>query len=314
MPIALAAVLPGLSIYSNSGMEGMERFSPEVAWLSSSIIIYILWYLLWYTWDLKPPYRYILIFMIPIIYTSLLFLIFLSFSLTEFNRFKWHYIFRVALANILFLAIQYALKTQQNISRLLLEKEQMQNENYKAQIKALHARIDPHFLFNSLNTLRSMVRQQHSDSEQFIMSLSDFYRQTLKYTEHTTLQLSKELAVLQSYLFLMQNRNGDAISVNLKIDDTLDQMQLPTLALQIAVENCFKHNSMTTKNPLKIEIKSTSDNYIQIKNNIQPVIGEKESSGFGLNSLRKRYELMQVKDGLLVEQSPEEFSVKLKLI
>lgn len=314
LPIALSAVLPGLNIYSNLGIEGLERVRPGMIWITSSIFLYVLWHLLWVIWDLNTKFKYTLFLIIPIIYISAMYGVFILFSVAAVNSFDWSYFFRVSLGCILFIAIQYALKTQQNISRLLLEKEQMQNENYKAQIKALHARIDPHFLFNSLNTLRSMVRQQHSNSEQFIMSLSDFYRQTLKYTENTTLQLSKELAVLQSYLFLMQNRNGEAIAVHLDIDDALEQKQLPTLALQVVAENCFKHNSMTTRNPLKIEIKSTDDHYIQIKNNIQPIIGEKKSTGFGLASLKKRYELMQIKDGVLVEQSSEEFSVKLKLI
>ncbi|MEL7063062.1 MAG: histidine kinase, partial [Bacteroidota bacterium] len=101
---------------------------------------------------------------------------------------------------ILFLGIQYVLHSQRKSSRLFLEKERLQTENYKSQLQVLQAKIDPHFLFNSLNTLRSMVRQSHENSEQFILSLSDFYRQTLTYNENTQLQLSEELAVLESYI------------------------------------------------------------------------------------------------------------------
>ncbi|MEM1320488.1 MAG: histidine kinase [Bacteroidota bacterium] len=228
--------------------------------------------------------------------------------------FKFQPAVRSTFAVLLFLVVQYTLKTQQNNARLSLEKEQLQTENYKAQIQALHARIDPHFLFNSLNTLRSMVRQQHTKSEKFVMSLSDFYRQTLKHTENTSLQLSEELVVLQSYLFLMQSRNEEASLVKINIDKALHDLYLPTLALQTVVENCFKHNSMTSKNPLQIEISNIDGAYVEVKNNIQTKIGEEDRSGYGLELLRKRYELMKVSEGLIVQKTPDHFIVRLKLI
>ncbi|MEO1260245.1 MAG: histidine kinase [Bacteroidota bacterium] len=229
-------------------------------------------------------------------------------------EFQLNYIVRSIFGWALLLTIQYAIKKQEDNSKLQIEKEQLQTENYKVQLKALHAKIDPHFLFNSLNTLRSMVRQQHLNSEKFIVSLSDFYRQALKYNENTTIPLSEELEVLQSYLFVMKSRNEEAILVDLDIDDSLFHHHLPTLALQVLVENCFKHNSMTKKMPLQIEIKNTEDFYIVVSNNIQPKIEEEHPSGLGLDLLRKRYELMDVKDGVWVEKKDGQFIVKLKLI
>ena len=94
----------------------------------------------------------------------------------------------------------------------------------------------------------------------------------------------------------------------------IDNVYLPTLALQIVTENCFKHNSMTSKMPLRIEISNTDDGYIEVKNNIQPKIESGESTGNGLNALTKRYELMNTSNGVIVEQSSNHFKVKLKLI
>ncbi|MEM7514395.1 MAG: histidine kinase, partial [Bacteroidota bacterium] len=82
----------------------------------------------------------------------------------------------------------------------------------------------------------------------------------------------------------------------------------------VVVENCFKHNSMTSKNPLKIEITNQGKDYIQVSNNIQPKFGENEPSGFGLESLKKRYELMDVQGGIEVEETEDIFAVRLKLI
>ncbi len=314
LPIAIAAIMPGLGYFSQveSVIETTNR--TLVNWVVVSVIIYSWWYLLWYQWDLKLAYRIWWILFALIIFGGISYTGLIVFVFEDPNDFKWHFVFRMLLSTILIIGIQYALKTQQHNAQLRLEKEQIQTENYKVQIKAIRAQIDPHFLFNSLNTLRSMVRQQHPKSEKFILSLSDFYRQTLKHNENTTLPLSEELAVLESYLFLMKSRNEEAVTVNINIDDSLNPFHLPALALQIIVENCFKHNSMTSKRPLHINIHNDEDYYIVISNNIQPKIGDQEPSGYGLNLLRKRYELLKIQNGVIIEETPEQFTVKLKLV
>ena len=275
--------------------------------------MYLVWYLTGYLLDLKTRYKE-RGFLLKL--GGLFVGIFVPISLFSLNGvdFQWYYLVRLFFLGVLCLSIQYALKAQRNISHLQLEKEQIQTENYRTQLKAIRAQIDPHFLFNSLNTLRSMVRQQHSHSEKFIISLSDFYRQTLKHNDNNTLPLSEELSVLESYLFLMKNRNEEAVSVDICIDESLHPFHLPSLALQVVTENCFKHNSMTSKMPLQIKIYNTDDYYIAVSNNLQPKLGDPDSSGYGLELLRKRYELMNVPQGILIEHTSTHFTVKLKLI
>jgi hypothetical protein len=314
LPIALAVLLPGLSIYSNPGNGILEGGSFFFAWPISSLFLYALWRLFWAIWDLPSQYRVWGFLAAMLAFLGILAGVFLLIGFENTTGSPGVGVVRYILASVLFLAIQFAMKAQQHVSTLSLEKEQMQTENYKVQLKALRAKIDPHFLFNSLNTLRSMVRQQHGNAEKFVMSLSDFYRQTLQHNENTMLVLSDELTVLESYLFLMKSRHGEAVSIDLNIDKDLFQYHIPTLALQVVVENCFKHNSLTSKKPLHIEINNTAGFYIEVKNNIQPKLGEQGSSGFGLELLRKRYELINVQEGLIVEQTPEQFIVKLKLV
>lgn len=302
--------MPIISFYSQNDLEPRLQSNFFIGWITISSVLYFFWNVLWYLSDLKSRYQKWLVFLVP---AGILILMYIILNLLNVPI-RWNYFVRGFFVWVLFSIIQYALRTQTNIAKLKLEKEKLQTENYKAQLTALHARIDPHFLFNSLNTLRSMVRQQHSNSEEFIISLSDFYRQTLKYKEDTTIQLSKELDVLQSYLFVMESRNENAISINLDINKELYQMHLPTLALQIIVENCFKHNSMSTQDPLKISIRSTKDHYIQICNNMQPKFGEIDKSGYGLKLLRKRYALMEVEEGVIINENLDSFCVKLKLI
>lgn len=309
LPIMLALLLPALRFYSSNEIISSIDYSVVGAWFYSSLVLYCLWYFLWQLWELNQgnkKWYALVLFGITII------LIVINNKLFDVNTDSA--IIRMLIPFIFFLTIQYALKSQQKVSKLLLEKEQLQTENYKTQLKVLHAKIDPHFLFNSLNTLHSMVWQQHRNTAKFVLSLSAFYRQMLKYNENTKLHLSEELTVLKSYLFLMKSRNEEAVFVTVNIDKSLYSFFLPTLALQIIVENCFKHNSMTSKMPLYIEISNTEDEYIVVKNNIQPKLGTTETTGNGLDLLIKRYQLMNVTEGVIVEPSPSQFIVKLKLL
>lgn len=309
LPIILALVIPALRFYSFFEIAPLTDDSVFGAWFLSSMVLYCLWYFLWLLWDInqKNKKRYALV-----LFGIVLILMVLNIKLFDVNNDDG--IIRILAPIVLFTTIQYALKSQKNVSLLLLEKEQLQTENYKAQLKTLRAQVDPHFLFNSLNTLRSMIRQQHSGSEQFVLSLSDFYRQTLRHNENTIIPLSEELKVLQSYLYLMKSRNEKAVQIKLNIDESLLKHQIPTMALQMVIENCFKHNSMTSKNPLLIDITSTEDFYIRICNNIQAKIGDDNLTGMGLELLRKRYELMNIKQGLIFKHTTEQFCVQLKLI
>lgn len=314
LPIVLSALLPGLGLYASTNWEAVESLGPYWSWFTGSLILYIIWHVLWYMWEWTSGYQKWWSILLTIALIAVLFGILYLFVFRNIEAFEGYNLIRIILPSILFLTIQYALRTQQDISRLSLEKEQVKKENYKVQLRALRAQIDPHFLFNSLNTLRSMVRQQHTNAEQFVMSLSDFYRHTLKHTENPTLPLSEELAVLHSYLFLMKSRNEEAIAIQINIDRSIQDWHLPTLALQTVVENCFKHNSMSSKKPLHIEIYNPNDDYIVVSNNLQPKIGDTDSSGHGLELLRKRYELLKTTEGMLVEQTAAQFTVKLKLI
>ena len=313
LPAVLAILLPILSFLTNENITFAGSPTVYIIWAVSSFVLYNLWYLLWYLWDLRRKFndwRFLLKIAACCVGIFIGLLIMRS-NAELANYFK---LTRPLLGVFVCLVIQYSIRVQENISRLQVEKERIQTEHYKAQLKVLHAKIDPHFLFNSLNTLRAMVRNRHGNAEDFILGLSGFYRQTLKYNENTSLPLSKELSILESYLFLMKNRNEEAVFVDINIDKSLYSLSLPTFALQIVAENCFKHNTMTSKMPLRIEISNTNDKYIVVKNNIQPKITAGESTGNGLDGLAKRYALMHTSNGVIVEQSSDHFNVKLKLI
>lgn len=313
LAIGLALLLPTLGNFAKGvpdiNMDFMQK------WAISFLFILILWYtfLMIRRWKSKPEERRAMLTRVLALCTAFASLFLLGFE-TE-HTLNVPLLIRVTFLTVIINVVQHTLFTQERLTTLRVEKEQLQSENLKIQLKELRNQMDPHFFFNSLNTLRSMVRQNHENSEPFIIGLSDFYRQTLKNQENTTLPLSEELKVLKSYLFLMKNRNEKALETQVEeIDDRYDAYKIPTLALQSVVENCFKHNIMSSKMPLKITIRTTDDAYVEVLNNLQPKLSPQDTSGLGLNLLKKRYELLRIEKGVIIKAMEHTFSVKLKLI
>lgn len=315
LPIALCIVFPALNAITTRGIINIFDVDSLILlrWVSVSVMLYLLWMLLDYISKKAETYRFLKSIIAATVLLIIVYNVFLLTPLFQNKNLKWMFVVRYFIAIIPFLIIQYAFRANKKVAQLELEKQQIQTENYKVQLEALRTKADPHFLFNSLNTLRTMVRHRDPKSEQFILSLSDFYRQTLRYNESTLIKLIDEVKVLESYLFLMKNRNEEAVQISIHVAEELYEHQIPTLALQTVVENCFKHNMMTSKMPLNIDVKST-DNYIEIKNNVQSRMTNSSSSGYGLENLKKRYELLNIENGVDIESTDDYFLVRLKLI
>ena len=315
LPILLSVSLPGIGFFLAD-----NNSAPTVPlvykWVYTSAVLFLLWRLLATSWRFKDSYKQIVYLSIS---TPLFLLIvsFISFSLglKENYGFEAKELIRTVFLFLILLIIQYSRESQRKIDQLKIEREQLSKENYKAQLKSLRKQIDPHFLFNSLNTLRSMVKQNHSKSEEFILNLSDFYRSTLKYSEETTLAISEELTLLNSYLQLMKSRNEEAVDFEIGIiEKSYSNFVLPSFALQNVVENCFKHNSISSKKPLHIQINSTTDGYIEVSNTIQEKIAQEPTTGMGLKLIERRYKLLGIDKGVIVFNQNNIFKVRLKLI
>lgn len=315
LPIVLAVFLPILGMYTHSSMDDIFGIDDLLRWLIVSVVLYSLWYAVFFGEKFFRKDKVMGIVLTIVVVTVIIVssVLLLNKAMSSIIP-SWLLSIRLINVTILFLIIQYALKANSKIAKLQLEKEQVQTENYKIQLASLQTKVAPHFLFNSLNTLRSLVHNQHDDSEKFIMSLSDFYRHTLKYDESSVITLAEELEVLKSYLYLMQVRNKEALIIDLQVDESLLQYSIPNFALQIVVENCFKHNIASLTKPLKISIHNLENVYISIKNNVQPKLTSVDKSGYGLSNILKRYKLLGVKNGLVVTKNEEYFEVKLKLV
>lgn len=188
----------------------------------------------------------------------------------------------------------------------------LEKERLALKLNALQHKMDPHFMFNSLNALSELVYQDSKTADKFINQFSKVYRYVLDLNEEPLVSLSREMEVLRSYFYLQKIRMGDALKVNESINERLMSFRLPPLSLQLLVENAIKHNSATLHNPLHISIYNEG-NDIVVSNNINKRLSSSLPSGFGLEKLKRTYELMGETEPI-ISVYEDIFTVKIALI
>ena len=194
----------------------------------------------------------------------------------------------------------------------LAELERFKKENAEFQFESLRAQVNPHFLFNSLNTLSSLIYQDQQKAESFVRELSDVYRYILENKDRELVTLKKELEILNSYIYLILLRFEQNLSVIIDVRNSLDNILIAPLSLQMLVENATKHNIISKKKPLNVKI-YTEDDYIVVSNNLQKKEIKNYSSKLGLANIKSRYGFLTDKRVEIVENS-DEFLVKVPLI
>jgi sensor histidine kinase YesM len=173
----------------------------------------------------------------------------------------------------------------------LVKAERLEKENSQIRFETLKSQLNPHFLFNSLNVLSSLIKKDSDKAQNFVDEFSSVYRYTLDVIEKPVVELREEIDFAKSYLFLQKIRFDNAVDMDINVDASKLNYFVPPLAVQTLLENAFKHNKATTDNPLKIKIYNEND-LLLVVNNLQPKIKSTDSKGIGLNNLRKRYELL----------------------
>jgi two-component system LytT family sensor kinase len=189
--------------------------------------------------------------------------------------------------------------------------DRLNNELLDYQYRSLVNQVNPHFLFNSLNVLTSLVREDADLAVKFIHQLSKVYRYTLEHRDNDLVTLEEEKKFLESYLFLLQIRFERALKTTLRFSGDPNGLLIP-MALQILVENAIKHNTVTPDKPLSISIEEQGG-YISVENNLQLPARKAESLGFGLENIRKRLKFLTDKP-LIIEQTEDTFKAKIPII
>ncbi|WP_337045111.1 sensor histidine kinase [Emticicia sp. 17c] len=211
-----------------------------------------------------------------------------------------------------------------------VNKEKLLKENIQGQLQSLKAQISPHFLFNSLNSLSTLITEDSEKAEEFVDQMARVYRYLLQAnqstvegdtTSHLT-TLNNELNFIESYYHLLKTRYGDGLHLNISVNDKYMGHLIPPITLQLLVENAVKHNVIRPSRPLTININTTNDGLLEVQNNLQrkSVSGLEnlESTQIGLANIQAKYSLLaQSKPEIsppVIENGPDYFTVTLPLI
>ncbi|PRX54824.1 sensor histidine kinase [Flagellimonas meridianipacifica] len=200
---------------------------------------------------------------------------------------------------------------QQYVKGQLLESK-MKRRQTELQLKALKSQLSPHFLFNCLNALSTLVTKDIKSAEKFIRSLAKSYDYTLRTYQNTLVGVSEELEFVESYFFLIQTRFQEKIVLEVNLPKPILHTKIPPLTLQMLVENAVKHNVADTENELQIQITS-NQGFLEVTNNITKKRKGFKSTQIGLKNIQSRYQLL-VNKPIAVNDTAEEFKVKVPIL
>jgi LytS/YehU family sensor histidine kinase len=192
-----------------------------------------------------------------------------------------------------------------------LENETLQAENMKTRFMALKNQVDPHFLFNSLNTLSSLIKTDADKAGEYVQQLSYVFRYTLQNKEIITLE--EELRCTTAYCNLMQIRYGDSLQFDYRIDDRYLAASVAPLCLQTLVENAIKHNVVSNRQPLAISFYTSDRDTITVSNPIQPKKDAERGESIGLSNLAERYRLIWGRE-VIIRNTGGVFEAEIPLI
>jgi len=191
-----------------------------------------------------------------------------------------------------------------------VQQEKLKREQLALQYETLKSQVNPHFLFNNLNSLTSLISTNPDKAIDFVKKLSEVYRYVLDQKDHELVDLKTELQFLQSYVFLQKIRFGTNLDVEIEVSPK--NYKVIPLSVQMMVENAIKHNEISDNKPLKIRVFSTDDQYLTVENQLQKKAGS-EGTGSGINNIRDRYEFFTDRKVILSFNS-ERFRISIPLI
>lgn len=250
-----------------------------------------------FTWFDKPIEKLVLLFMNNIFFTTPLTIAWLCtwYNIAGFEV-KWNTILIVSLINtvcVLFITHVYEtvfmVKEQQNEQ---LRSSELERAKAEAELAALKNQVDPHFMFNSLNTLTHLIKVDSARALEFTENLAEVYRYILSQKDQTLVLLDDELDFTHKYTDLLHLRFGDALVIRKKFEDALGRQYLiPPTSVFVAFENAVKHNEISERHPMQIDVELI-DGKLHIVNSVRERKKQDHSSGIGLKNLDDRFKLV----------------------
>jgi sensor histidine kinase YesM len=228
--------------------------------------------------------------------------------------------FIVAINTLSLVAIELIL-SRYAASSIMIENANMKTENAELKMKSLQAQheklknqLHPHFLFNSLTALKSLIRKDPGLAEDYLVKLSGFLRFSMSHNEQNVVPLEEELKFSLYYLEMQKIRFRNALIYSVNIPDAqLANASLPVFSLQLTLENAIKHNKLTQEQPLCIVIRYVAPDWLQVENNIHEKLSSDPGTGIGLKNLSDRYKLLNEED-IKIDNDSQFFKVYFKII
>jgi sensor histidine kinase YesM len=300
LPFIIALVVPIISVVGNNALRGWNSEFPLtlLRYTEASMILLLLWFVNKYLINND----YALKNRIGLIASSVAAnaLIFMSICLLDFY---WisngivgeigfiTLVIRLSVITLIFNMILRIFKTHRERTALAVQNLELQAENLKFQMETLKQQVNPHFLFNSLNTLLDLIEENKDAAIKYVRNFSNIYRVVLQSTHHEFVPLRDEIQFLNDYWNLLKVRFNDTIDLKLEIDELKMESLIPPLSLQFLVENAVKHNEATKNTPLVIDIFQENDSII-VRNRVIPKSYPVPSEKVGLKNLQERFSLL----------------------
>lgn len=216
----------------------------------------------------------------------------------------------LGLAVISFNLLYHSMRQRDEMKKQL---EDLQRENLASKYTSLKNQISPHFLFNSLNTLTSLMYSDRDLASDFVSRLASSYRYILDNREEDLVSLEKELNFLDAFVFMMDVRHKEAVIININVNAEPKKYVVPTLSLQMLVENALKHNYYSKEKPLRIDISCIENDALVVRNTLRKRKLDEETTKLGLKNIKKRYSYYTSKD-VLIREEEEFYEVILPLL
>ncbi len=272
--------------------------------------------------DIKETRRRVFtkLFVNVLVMTPSVLIIFYAFHVFRINGYQIQgndllYGYLVGLSvNIVFESLWEVIYIIDKFKEAAAEKEMIEQMQLTEEFNKLKQKVNPHFLFNSFNTLSSLITEDKNRAEKFLDELSKVYRYLLRNNENSLTTVNEEIKFIESYGSLLKTRYGDGFLMDIHIDKEDSEKEIPSLTLQLLVENVVKHNVINRSNPVKVNINSTKNGYISIENNlIRKSKPQVDSTGIGLTNIREKYKLIVQKD-IDIKDDGSTFQVRIPLI
>jgi hypothetical protein len=234
-------------------------------------------------------------------------------STSHSGRFNLLYTFRDLFIALVVLCCVFIIRIIYEKQTIRMENERLMRENLQSQYESLKNQVSPHFLFNSLTALKSLINDDTKNALLYLNDLSQVLRYTLQSNNNPTVTLSEETDAARAYLFLIKMRFNTSLYVEFNIHERYKYYRLPPLAIQTLLENAVKHNEISKRNPLEITIITTENESLAVTNPIREKISTEPGTGIGLSNLAKQYKLLCGKD-ILISKMNNDFRVEIPLL